>query len=296
MAGARETVTIVYSWNVGDAAMNFYRALAEESNKIQNKYQFIVEAKPGAGGSIAAKHVESNPSVILANSSALFIRPIFFPGDQSHNVSAFKSILPMCSAPMLIVSSRYKNWNEVPKDRQLTIGMSGNGSTTHLVATQVAARYPNMITVPFKSTSDALLSAVSEQTDFAVVFMGDAEGWTKDNRSEKKVHLLGTTGRQAVGGAAPLSTQGFPATLADMSSNQQIFVNKQFPDAKFREIRGIFFQAARGDLVRRANAVDHCIPNSQVPDGELDAWFRNQEQQWTRIATPVAEKLKTANK
>ena len=46
----KETQTLVYSWTAADTAANFYRALAEESNKIQNKYNFVFDTKPGAGG------------------------------------------------------------------------------------------------------------------------------------------------------------------------------------------------------------------------------------------------------
>ena len=143
LAMAKETITIVYSWGASDQAANFYRTLATESNKIQDKYNFIIDYKPGAGGSIAAKYVESNTNVILANSSALFIRPIFYP-EGSHDPIMFKSIMPMCLAPLVIVSGKYKSWADVPGNKPITIGHSGNGSTTHLIAVQIAEKFPNL--------------------------------------------------------------------------------------------------------------------------------------------------------
>jgi tripartite-type tricarboxylate transporter receptor subunit TctC len=151
---AKETVTIVYSWTPADTAANFHRTLAEEANKIQNRYRFVFDARPGAGGSIAANHVLNNSNTVLATASAFYIRPNFFP-NESYDINAFKQLMPQCSAPALISSSKYKTWKEVPTDRPLTIGVSGLGTTTHLIATQVAKRYPQMTVVPFKKIGRA---------------------------------------------------------------------------------------------------------------------------------------------
>ena len=42
----KETQTLVYSWTAADTAAGFYRTLAEESNKIQNKYTFTFFPTP----------------------------------------------------------------------------------------------------------------------------------------------------------------------------------------------------------------------------------------------------------
>ena len=288
-ASAKETVTILYSWLPSDPAANFYRTLADESNKLQDKYTFIFDTKPGAGGSIAARTVERDPSIILANSSALFIRPIFFP-NESHDIASFKSIMPMCVAPMLITSSKYKSWKEVPTDRPLSIGISGLGTTTHLVATQIVAKYPNIQIIPFKGTSEALVSVMGGNTDFAVSFMGETAGFLKAGTQGRQVYALGTTGKVAVAGATPLYKQGFPEALAIMSSPQQLFVNRKFPDDKFKEIRAVFVRAAQAQSVKDANFVDHCSPNNQLADKDLDDWFNSQLVNWRRVASPIAAK------
>jgi tripartite-type tricarboxylate transporter receptor subunit TctC len=282
---AKETVTSVYSWTAADTASNFHRTLAEEANKIQNRYRFVFDARPGAGGSIAANHVLNNSNTILATASAFYIRPNFFP-NESHDLGAFKELMPQCSAPALISSTKYKSWSEVPADRPLTIGVSGLGTTTHLIATQVAKRYPQMTVVPFKSTSEALLSVLSGNTDFAVGFVGDSEQYTQANVA-KRVYWLGMTGKQSIKGIPLLMNQGFPAVVADMSTPQQIFIPRKFPEEKFQEIRKIFVEAARSRSVRDANAADTCIPNNQMPTAELDNWYNSQIVMWRRLCATV---------
>ena len=148
---AKEPITLAYSWGAGDNAANFYRALVAEANKLQNQYTFLFDTKPGAGGTVAANFTTNNPTNTLwINSSAGFIRPNLFPA-ESHSMADFRSILPMCVSPFVISSAKYKSWKEVPKDANLSIGMSGLGTTTHLVSIQIAKNYPNLTIVPFKS-------------------------------------------------------------------------------------------------------------------------------------------------
>ena len=89
---AKDTVTIVYAWSPSDSIANMDRTLADEANKLQNKYTFIFDAKPGAGGSIAANYVAATPNTILATSSAFFVRPNVYP-TESHDITAFKEVL-----------------------------------------------------------------------------------------------------------------------------------------------------------------------------------------------------------
>ncbi len=283
---ARETVTLVYSWTAADNAANFYRALVDEANKIQNQYTFVFDTKPGAGGTVAAKHVLANSANTLwINSSAGYIRPNLFPA-ESHNMADFRSILPMCVSPFVISSAKYKSWKDVPTDAKLSIGMSGLGTTTHLVSIQIAKNYPNMTIVPFKSTSEALLNVLNGAVDFSVGFHGDSEQYMRSD-SPRQINWLGQTGRNSIKGTELLSNQGFSRDLLDMSTPQQIFAAKTLSEDRFKSMRKILVEASRARSVRDANAADNCIPNNQMPDNQIDAWFDAQVNQWKRLTTDV---------
>jgi tripartite-type tricarboxylate transporter receptor subunit TctC len=287
-AVAKETVTIVYSWGPADTAANFHRTLVESANKIQNKYQFLFDTKPGAGGSIAANHVANTSNTILATASAFFIRPNFFP-NESHDLGAFRELMPQCSAPGLISSGKYKSWKEVPTDRPLTIGVSGMGTTTHLIATQVAKKYPNMTVVPFKSTSEAVLSVLGGNTDFAVNFIGDSEQYTKPS-SPKQIYMLGVTGEKTVAGVPPMISQGFPKSLARMNVPAQLVVPKNIPDVKFNEWREILVQAGRSKTVQEAFAKDYCESMNQMPTDQIQGYYHMQVVEWQKLSNGVSLK------
>jgi tripartite-type tricarboxylate transporter receptor subunit TctC len=283
---ARETVTLVYSWGPSDNAANFYRALVAEANKLQNQYTFLFDTKPGAGGTIAANFTTNNPTNTLwINSSAGYIRPNLFPAD-SHSMADFRSILPMCVSPFVIASAKYKSWKEVPADAKLSIGMSGLGTTTHLVSIQIAKNYPNLNIVPFKSTSEALLNVLNGSLDFSVGFHGDSEQYTVPG-SVKQIYWLGQTGRNSIKGTELLSNQGFSRDLLDMSTPQQIFASKTLSQDRFKSMRKVLVEASRARSVREANAADNCVPNNQMPDNQIDAWFDAQVNQWKRLTVDV---------
>ena len=286
-ATAKETITLVYSWTAADKAANYYRALTDEANKLQTQYTFVFDPKPGAGGTVAANFTNNNPTNTLwINSSAGFIRPNLFPND-SHSMADFRSILPMCVSPFVISSAKYKSWKEVPRDAKLSIGMSGMGTTTHLVSIQIAKNYPNLNIVPFKSTSEALLGVLTGTVDFSVGFHGDSEQYTGTD-STKRVYWLGQTGQASIKGTELLSKQGFSKELGDMSTPQQIFASRKLSDEKFRELRKILVEASRAQSVRSANAADNCVPNNQMPDNQIDNWFNSQIVQWKRLTQGVS--------
>jgi tripartite-type tricarboxylate transporter receptor subunit TctC len=164
--------------------------------------------------------------------------------------------------------------------------MSGMGTTTHLVSLQIAKNYPNLTIVPFKSTSEALLGVLNGTVDFSVGFHGDSEQYTVPG-SVKQVYWLGQTGENSIKGTGLLSKQGFNKELSDMSTPQQIFASRKMSDAKFQEIRKILVEASRAKTVRDANAADNCVPNNQMPDAQLDAWFNGQVAQWKRLTQGV---------
>ena len=78
-ANARENVTIIYGFSAADNASNYSRNLAEEANKIQDKYNFMFDVKPGAGQVIAFNYVKDTPNTVFMTSGAYWLRPNFYP-------------------------------------------------------------------------------------------------------------------------------------------------------------------------------------------------------------------------
>lgn len=283
-ANAKETITIEYGFGPGDTIVTSIRALVDEANRLQDKYTFLFDIKPGAGSSIAANYVARNPKdTILFISSAFFVRPNFFP-ESSHNISDFREIMPLCQTPMSVASVRYKTWREVPADTALNMGTSGLGVVSHMTATKIVDKYPKTAVIPFKSTTEALLATIGGQLDITVGFIGEQELWSD---KEPRVHILGITGTRTINGHAPLSEQGFGKILGEANQVHQFMVSVDTPEEKFREWRAIMIRAARADAVREGYKIDYCKPESEMSDSEIQPFFERQRALWKTLSTGV---------
>jgi len=283
-ASARESITIFYAWGPGDSVANYHRTLAAEANKIQDKYNFIFDTKPGAGGAIATNHVLNTPNSVLAHSTAFFVRPVVYP-NESYDLTKFKEQYVHCMAPMAVTSTKYKTVRDVPANA--SVGISGLGVTTHLAALELKKRYPDLNIIPFKSTNDSMLSMVSGQTDLHIGFISEAEQWSKENaNSDRKVTVLGITGNKVVNGYQPLVRQGFDASFADMNVGHHLLLPTTVSEDKRKEFHAIFARASQTASVRAAYAVDYCEPQSVAYDG-LDKFFNFHTNYWKKLASAV---------
>jgi tripartite-type tricarboxylate transporter receptor subunit TctC len=279
---AKETVTIVYAFGPADTMANYSRTLVAEANRIQDKYTFVFDTKPGGGGAVAANWLSNNPNNLVQHSSAFFIRPNFYPND-SYNMDYFKELLPQCVAPMAISSVKYKGWSEVPKDKSVTVGIAGLGSATHLIANQIIKVYPNIILVPFKNTSEIFMAMIGGHVDFTVSLLGIPQEWNK-GPSKTSVNILGITGNHSIDGLALLINQGFPGSLGQMDLIQHLIVSSKLSDQKFKEWHKVLTQAALAKSVHDSYAVDHCKSINTMTDRQTQIWFGQQIRYWKELS------------
>lgn len=277
---AREIVTVVYPWGMGDPMANYSRTLIEVANRQQDKFVFVLENRPGAGGSIAAKHVQNNANTILAGSTAFFVRPNFYP-ELSHDISQFQPLMAQCTVPMVITSSKYRSWQEIPPDATLLIGVSGLGATTHLIALQIKQKYPNATAIPYKSTQDSTLDLAGARIDLNVGFPQEVAGWI----AEGKAFGLGVTGTRLVNNIVTMSSLGY-RNMDRMGNGHSLIVNRQTPPSKYQEWRRILLQASKDPMVRNSYAVDHCVA-MDFDQAQTDRWFQQQILFWREQAKSV---------
>lgn len=279
-AHAQQTVSIVWPFGMGDTQAQYSRSLVEELNKTQKKYNFILENKPGAGATIGAKHVAANANSVLSASTAFFVRPNFYP-KESHVVADFRPLMTQCAAPMLIVSKKFKSFKEIERDQKISIGISGLGATSHLMAMEIVKRYPNATVVPYKGTREASIDVIAGNLDLSVAFLGEVVGFL----DKGDLAALGISGKKTVRGVATLESQGF-AGVGEVVNMHSLQVPKSMPEAQYNELRALVVDAARADNVQKAYAVDFCdASNLGVTDTQR--WFDNQVTLWKRLSQDV---------
>ena len=115
LAQARETINIVWGFAIGSNQANTVRIMCEELNTAQDKYTFVLVHKPGAGGTIAANSVVSDPAnTLVSMSSSFIIRPLFEKTEPTHNLDNYIPVLVQgTGSPLYVVSGKYTNMNQV---------------------------------------------------------------------------------------------------------------------------------------------------------------------------------------
>jgi len=274
---AKEVISIVWPFGLGDTQAQYSRSLVEELNKNQKKYIFILENKPGAGATIGAKHVAATPNSVLATSTAFFVRPNFYP-EESHSVSDFRPLMTQCAAPMVIVSKKYRNWQEVDKSKPINIGISGLGATSHLMAMEIVKQYQSAQPVPYKGTREASMDVMAGNLELSVAFLGEVEGFL----DRKDLHALGISGRRVVRGVPTLESQGF-AGVGEVVNMHSLVVPKTMPYAQYNELRAMIVQAVKNPSVQKAYKVDYCKA-SNLTVAETNKWFVEQISLWKKLS------------
>lgn len=239
-------VRIVIPFTPGGGSDSLGRVVAQKLSEAFRQ-QFIVDNKPGAGGSIGTREVAGAApdgyTLLLGTSSTHGINPWIYarlgydPLKDFAQVSMLATTEYSLSVP---TSLPVKNVAELIKLGQSTptnYASSGNGTTSHLAAALFSSYSKTpFVHVPYKSSAPALTDLLGGQ----VAFMFDNVSVHLPHAQSGKLRILATTGTQRtrvtpevptlvesgiagyemVGWFCLLAPPGTPAAIADELNRQ----------------------------------------------------------------------------
>lgn len=255
---AKQNVSIVWPFSIGANQVNFLRLIIDEANKQQNKYNFIVEFKPGAGGTIGANHVlNNNQLTLLASSSSFFIRPVIYP-NESYNTKDFRPIYIECiGQPLIISSSKYTSLNEIKKQSRLTIGITP-GSVTEIAAKELRKHLLNtqLDFIPYQGAHLVLNDTISGNLDLAISWPAD----TKQLVESKKINVIGISGIKDFNQFKTFHSQNIKG-FEDLVISYLIVANSKIADDQAEELHKILKRGAQSSLnIKNLFDADICTP------------------------------------
>ena len=276
---AAETISILYGFSPAAHQATTLRIIADEANKAQSKYNFIIDFKTGAGGSIAANHVQQYPEKTLVGmSSSFFIRPVV-ETIGIHDLDKFKPILVQATgAPIILLSKKYKNLNDLLAQAYPSIGTGG--SIPDMLANMFKEKNPNLIIVNYPGMLDGAQAAGAGHIDAAMTFSIGARALV----SASKVSVIGYTGRKELPEfpGAQLTKQGI-LDADQLVANYAIFASTDMPDEKYREIHDILSKAGKNDRVVEAYKLDLLVPANMSLEKSIE-WYSSERQYWRKTA------------
>jgi tripartite-type tricarboxylate transporter receptor subunit TctC len=139
----------------GTAAM--FKIL-DEANRQQNRYNFILEFKPGGEQIIAIKQMDERPQNRLAIVAPKYVEHLSSGRLNQDNYNPVWALGDACWAVITNVGDDRKGVASLRSQRELVVGGVGIGNAAHLTALQLGEKYGFKIRyVPFKSNFDALV-------------------------------------------------------------------------------------------------------------------------------------------
>jgi tripartite-type tricarboxylate transporter receptor subunit TctC len=170
-------VTIIVPLGAGSASDIMARVVADQLSK-QLKQTFVVENRPGAGGTtgsgMVAKAAPDGHTILaygaLATANALYAKLSFDP------VSDFVPVIPFGIQPLVIITSPQKGYKTLgdlikaakAKPGALNYSSAGAGTASHFAGEQlrvsagIEAQH-----IPFKGAAEAVTEVVAGRIDFS---------------------------------------------------------------------------------------------------------------------------------
>lgn len=266
---AKETVQVVFPFLVNPA---FGHRIIEEANKIQDNWHFIAVIKTGASGEIAANVVaNSKTKVLLATNSSFFIRSAIYT-NSNYSGLQFSLITPQCAVPMVVISKKYKSFSDIDKTQRLTVGVSGLGTTTHIVALELTKIFPNIVAIPYNGTSDTLKAVLGDEVDLSVGFLKSWQGTIEAG----SVTVLGITGN--------ISYLNIPVLTGMTSISNEYFLaaHKDIAPQIYEEWKKIFEQVNASSTIQTSYKDEFCTPIKSS-----STWINDQQQHWKKLTKDV---------
>jgi tripartite-type tricarboxylate transporter receptor subunit TctC len=170
-----KSVKIIVAFTAGSATDILARVVADHLSRSLGQ-PFIVENKPGAGGSVGTAQAKDAPpdgyTLVAAGSGPFGINPAIYQDLPYDPVKDFEPIGSIVLTPQVIVvgaQAPYKSVKELvaaakAKPGEIAYASLGNGSTSHLTmeAFQSAAGI-KLNHIPFKGSSDAQTQIIGGQ-------------------------------------------------------------------------------------------------------------------------------------
>jgi len=266
---AKETVQVVFPFLVAPV---FGHKLIEEANKIQNDWHFIIVPKTGAGGEIAINNVINNKNkTLLMTNSSFFIRSSIY-AKSSSTESQFRLVISQCDQPMVVISKKYKEFSDIDKSQRLTVGVSGLGTTTHLVASELMKKFPNITVIPYNGTSDTLKAVLSDEVDISIGFIKQWQGSIEAGY----VNALGLTG------SIPYLRIPLMFEMSNITNNYFLASYTNTSLQIYEEWKKIFEQVNVSSTIQTSYKDEFCTPIKSS-----STWINDQQQHWKKLTKDV---------
>lgn len=253
-AWSKETINIVRGFGINNHPSAVIKEIMRIANANQNKYEFVLLAKPGAGGTIAIRHVAENPSnSILSISSAFIISHYTQTESTIPGLDNFECLLIQSTdTPVALVSKKYTRVESLLQG-PINIVDQGTTSVSGFAAQSLQTYNSNIQRVSTKSQADAMVLLMGEHADAGFVYYGES----KTQIDGGNLNLLGITGNHQPSDRKTVLLKKYVPILEKLTVSQGVYAHKDMDLKKRDEIYAILKQAQSSKEVKMLYVTDN---------------------------------------
>jgi len=281
-AQAAERITFLLGFSAASGLANNVRLLCQEMNRNQDKYEFVADFRPGAGGAIAANYVLQNPkNTIISGTSTFFLRSNFDRA-TGYGIDSFQGVSILSSgSPVVLYSSKYASLNELKQAGKITTAISGYGSHSNLMASMLSEISTGVTIVNYPSLVDATKDILGKHVDTAWHWLYDIQPLVDAN----KATIIAITGTRSINGHPTFASQGVKG-YENVSTNTAVYASIEMPAERVREIYELLKEANRSPDIQ-AHWARELGTTPDLSFSETQAWYRQQAQFWRDQSSKV---------
>jgi hypothetical protein len=151
-----ETITLTSPYGPGHFTTPPVYPILEAANQSQNKYNFVLELKPGGNGVVNVRYMDQSPETRLSIIAPAHVENI----DSGELIES--NYVPVTGLGDACVGVFVRN-DQVFKKPELIVGGVGFGNAAHLTGLSVAERFNQTSRyIPFKTNLDAFVSLAQD--------------------------------------------------------------------------------------------------------------------------------------
>ncbi len=186
-------VRIIVPFTPGSATDTMARPVADKLGSAMGQ-PFIVENRPGAGGTIGIAQLAKSPAdgyTLAVVSTGHVVNPVLYANLQYDTLKDVTGVAPIAGQPCVLVVSPQLGVKTVKdlvamakaKPGQLNYATAGTGSAAHICAEKfrVAAGI-DAVHVPLKGSPESLTETMGGRTQYTWTPLSTAVGQIKDGR------------------------------------------------------------------------------------------------------------------
>lgn len=205
-AVAKETISIVFPFAPTHGITPVFYPMVEEANRLQNRYHFVFEPKPGGVGIIALNHMAAGPASRVAVITPEFVENAMEGKIKESNYQHVMGMGDMCMAVFNKHGNESQGFASLRGTGEMILGSPGWGNAAHLVGLEIGEKFGLAVRkVIFRSNNEALLNLAQDGGVTQVFNRIDAFDELK-SKAKVQARILGVSCRQRIGSLPHVKT------------------------------------------------------------------------------------------